>query len=159
MPRRPPLRRLAATAALLALTACTSAPAAAPAATGPVDVPVPTSRAPAGCARLGPLLPASLGEGVERRPVTGDDTRTAAWGDPAVTLVCGTPAPPKGSEVVQLGPSDQPVMTFAVVDVGAATAFTAEGLGVPVTVTVPDADDATLLVPLVAPLRAALPAG
>jgi hypothetical protein len=43
------------------------------------------------CAALMAALPAELDKGVRRRPVTGDATRTAAWGDPAVTLRCGVP--------------------------------------------------------------------
>ena len=45
-------------------------------------------------------------------------------------------------------------MTFGVDDVGAANAFTTVGLPVPVTVTVPDAYDSTLLVPLTSVLLA-----
>jgi hypothetical protein len=45
------------------------------------------------CSTLLAALPDALDEGVRRRPVTGDDTRTAAWGDPAVTLRCGVGLP------------------------------------------------------------------
>ena len=48
----------------------------------------------AACASLLRAVPDRLGShGPRRRPVTGDPTRTAAWGDPAVTLRCGVPLP------------------------------------------------------------------
>ena len=59
-------------------------------------MPVPSSTAKpvlAACAALLSGLPQELDKGVRRRPVTGDATRTAAWGDPAVTLQCGVPLP------------------------------------------------------------------
>jgi hypothetical protein len=59
-------------------------------------VPLPSSSAKPvvdACARLLAALPDELDKGVTRRPVTGDPTRTAAWGDPAVTLQCGVPLP------------------------------------------------------------------
>ena len=37
------------------------------------------------------VLPADLGDGMRRRE-TSTPQRTAAWGEPAVTLVCGSPA-------------------------------------------------------------------
>jgi hypothetical protein len=43
-------------------------------------------------------------------------------------------------------------VTFGVLDLGPATAFTTIGLPVPVTVTIPDAYDSTLLVPVTGPL-------
>jgi hypothetical protein len=61
-----------------------------------VDVPLPSaSTKPVvdACTKLLAQLPDELDEGVRRRPVTGDATRTAAWGDPAVTLQCGVPLP------------------------------------------------------------------
>ena len=140
---------------LLALTACTrSAPTPLPQ-TGPVDVPVPSGRA-AACEQLVEALPEVLGDGLARRPVTGDQARTAAWGDPVVTLACGTAKADPTAEVLRLGPSDDQLLTFAVDDLGAATAYTTTGLRVPVTVTVPDTQDATVLVPLVGLLRQTL---
>jgi len=120
-----------------------------------VDVPAPTGRA-TGCAQLLAALPDELGDRVAQRPVTGDPARTAAWGDPAVTLACGTVKADPTAEVLTLGPSDDQLMSFAIDDVGAATAYTTVGLRVPVTITVPDAQDATVLVRLVAPLRSTL---
>jgi hypothetical protein len=45
------------------------------------------------CRTVLAAVPDELGEGVPRRPVTGDATRTAAWGSPPVTLRCGVPLP------------------------------------------------------------------
>jgi len=42
----------------------------------------------AACTSLLAALPDRLDPGVDRRPVTGS-TRTAAWGEPAITLQCG----------------------------------------------------------------------
>jgi hypothetical protein len=107
VPRRPPLRAavLAAGLALaaLALTACTSGGTSRPHATGPVAVPVPTSSAAAvvsACTTLLAAVPAELDTGVRRRPVTGDTNRTAAWGDPAITLRCGVALPDQTLEPI-----------------------------------------------------------
>jgi hypothetical protein len=57
---------------------------------------VPTISAAAvvsACSALLAALPDELDKAVRRRPVTGDPTRAAAWGDPAVTLRCGVPLP------------------------------------------------------------------
>jgi hypothetical protein len=56
-------------------------------------VPPTSTAAPvvSACAALIASLPDELDTGVRRRPVTGDDTRTAAWGDPPITLRCGVP--------------------------------------------------------------------
>ena len=47
----------------------------------------------AACTALTAALPEELDKGVRRRLVTGDARRTAAWGDPAVTLQCGVRLP------------------------------------------------------------------
>ncbi len=65
-----------------------------------------------------------------------------------MTYACGSAPPDPNAEQVQLGPPSGGLVTFAVDDVGAATAFTTVGLPVPVTVTVPDAYDSQLLVPI-----------
>lgn len=116
-------------------------------------MPVPGA-APELCGRLTAALPAVLGDGLAQRPVTGDPTRTAAWGDPPVTYVCGSAPADPTAEQVQLGPPEGGIVTFAIDDVGPATAFTTVGLPVPVTVTVPDAYDSTLLVPVTSALLA-----
>lgn len=110
-------------------------------------------QAAAVCGRLLPALPRQLRDGVAARAVTGGAGQAAAWGDPAVTLACGAAAvtDPQAT-LIQVGPSSGGVVTFAVTDVEGGTAFTTSGLPVPVTVTVPDAYDSTLLVPLTGPL-------
>lgn len=116
-----------------------------------MDVPAPTGiAAPAQgvCDRVAAALPVTLGDRLARRPVTGSAQLTAAWGDPAVTLVCAGAVADPAAEQVQLGPPEGGLATFAIHDVGAATAFTTVGLSVPVTITVPDAYDSTLLVPV-----------
>jgi hypothetical protein len=64
---------------------------------------VPTSSAPAvvsACSALVSSLPDELDTGVRRRPVTGDARRTAAWGDPAITLQCGVALPDQTLEPI-----------------------------------------------------------
>jgi hypothetical protein len=59
-------------------------------------VPVPSASAAlvvSSCRTLLAAVPDELDTGVRRRPVTGDPARTAAWGDPPVTLRCGVPLP------------------------------------------------------------------
>ncbi len=108
------------------------------------------------CAALVAALPATLGQDrkLQRRATTGGAGLTAAWGDPAVTLACGTAPADPAAEQVQLGPSAGGIVTFGIRDLGPATAFTTIGLAAPVTVTIPDAYDSTLLVPVTGPLLA-----
>jgi hypothetical protein len=64
---------------------------------------VPTSSGPAvvsACSALVSSLPDELDTGVRRRPVTGDARRTAAWGDPAITLQCGVARPDQTLEPI-----------------------------------------------------------
>ena len=149
----------------LALAGCTADPPAAapPPATGPVELAAPT--APAArtrpCAALVAALPQTLGPGLDRRPVTGDAARTAAWGDPPVTLVCG--APPAGDpgvdgEPFDVGPPGGAIVRFLQDDVGAANVFTTRDRAVPVAITVPDSADAQAVVPLLPAVLAELPA-
>jgi hypothetical protein len=68
-------------------------------------VPAPSATAPlvlTACQALLAALPAELDKGVRRRPVTGDTTRTAAWGDPPVTLRCGVPLPDQSLEPIAI---------------------------------------------------------
>ncbi len=127
-------------------------------ATGPVDVPLPrpaSADADRACASLVEALPDELDPGVERRPVDGDATRTAAWGDPAVVLVCGAPAPDERPDE----PASINGVTWSVRDVGTAFRWTSAELGVVVTVDVPDAyrNGAELVNPLAGPLLSTLP--
>ena len=141
------------------MAGCTSSPdEPAPAATGPVGVPdVPPASADAdrACAALVEALPDEIDPGVERRPVDGDVTRAAAWGDPAVVLVCGAPPPDERPDE----PASINGVVWTVRDIGAGFRWTSAELGVVVTVDVPDAyqNGAELVNPLAEPLLATLP--
>lgn len=157
MPGRPPLRRLLPGLLLLALPACSADPEPAPRATGPVDVPAAAvdDTARTACAGLVAALPAEIDPGVGRRPVSGDDELTAAWGDPAVTLECGVPLPDRPEEEVSVNG-----LMWSVRDIGAGFRWTTTDRAVNVAVEVPDAypNGAELINPLVAPVSDALPA-
>ena len=161
------MRLAAGLALVLALAGCTlggpAAPPPAPPATGPVEVTAPPlARGDARrCAALVAALPATLGPGLDRRPVPGAAEQAAAWGDPAITLVCGAEpagAPGVDGEPFDVGPPGGGIVRFLVDDVGAANVFTTRDREVPVAVTVPDASDAQSLVPLLPAVQAALPA-
>ena len=83
-----------------------------------------------------------------------DGSRTAAWGNPPVTLECGTATP---------APADAPVVVngvgFTVHDVGPATRWTTYGRTVFAAVTVPDhySNGIELIYPLAAPVASSLP--
>ena len=81
------------------------------------------------------VLPSTLA-GESRRATTPESATTAAWGDPAITLVCGVPA---GSALDD--PYEFDGVRWALHDVGAARAWTTLGRRVNVVVTIPDAYD------------------
>jgi hypothetical protein len=87
------------------------------------------------CTSVVKALPASLG-GRERRRTEPSSTTTAAWGDPAITLVCGAPG---GSRLDE--PYEFDGVHWAMHDVGAAREWTTLDRWVNVVVTVPDAYD------------------
>src|SRR5688500_7339881 len=72
-----------------------------PAATSAVEIAAPSlsPRASTVCRALLAKLPDRLGA-LARRPVTAGAEQNAAYGDPAVTLACGTtgPTPPAGAQ-------------------------------------------------------------
>ena len=147
-------------ALLVGLAGCSAGRPAGPApqATGPVDVPVPASRVVGvtrACAALVARLPAELGPGIRRRPVTGDPGRTAAWGDPAITLQCGVPRPDPAIEPLTIDG-----LAWAVKDVGAGQLWTTRDRAVAVSVRIGDGYEGQgeLVVPLAAPVLATLPA-
>ena len=156
MPGRPPLTlRLLAVALLLAGTGCTSSDDPAPRATGPVDVPAPQVDAAtrASCTALAAALPVEVDPGVERRPVSGDEQLTAAWGDPPITLECGVPEPDRLAEPVTVNG-----VSWSVQDIGAGFRWTTRDLTLNVAVGIPDAyaNGAEIVNPLAEPILAAL---
>lgn len=108
---------------------------------------------PAGCAGLLASLPDRLGD-LDRRATT-DPARAVAWGDPAVTLVCGAPAPEPQAQSLQLGAADGTRVEFAVGDTGPGYTYTPLAVPVPVVVSIPDDYDSQLLIPLIPLLRPA----
>jgi hypothetical protein len=129
-------------------------------ASGPVDVPaLPEAEGStrSACAQLLAALPAEIDPGVGRRPVTGDPERIAAYGDPAVVVRCGVPAPERITEAVQINRVD-----WSVRDSGAGFEWTTVGRAATVSVELPDVYEergfAELIVPLTGPITATLPA-
>jgi hypothetical protein len=170
VPRRPPLneqhelaaRGRRATGGLsLAFVALLSACSAGsgPDETGPLGpaAVTPVASLPdavaAVCAQVVAGLPQQLTAGVTRRATTPSSTATAAWGEPAVTLRCGTPT---GS------PRDEPFafddVRWAMHDSGASRTWTTLAATVPVQVVIPDAyeNQAEMLGSLAVALRPAL---
>jgi uncharacterized protein DUF3515 len=138
--------------------ACTSEPGApAPRATGPVDVPAPSSSASLvsrACATLVGTLPDELDKDVRRRQVTGDAGRTAAWGDPAITLQCGVPLPDQRQPPLII--DGFPLVTD---ERGDAITYTTSDRAVNVAVRVPKSyEDQVYLVQDLVPLLKKLPA-
>jgi hypothetical protein len=85
MRRRPPLRRLGAVAAVgLLLTACSG--------TVRVDAPALSGADARACRALLDELPDRVSDQDRREAETGAGY-AAAWGDPAIVLRCGVPAP------------------------------------------------------------------
>lgn len=153
---------------VILVAACSSAPGprsstpSSPAATGPVDVPVPANAAPAvrsACAALTSALPDRLAGGAARRPVTGDPARTAAWGDPPVTLRCGVPLPDQAAPPLIIDG-----LRFVTRKTNGRVLWTTQDRAVNVTLDIPTSYEpqADLVLPLVAvlaklPIPAAAP--
>lgn len=118
-------------------------------------MPVPSVDEPtrASCAALAAALPTEVDPGVERRPVSGDEELTAAWGDPPVTLECGVPDPDRPDEAVTVNG-----VSWSVRDVGAGYRWTTRDLTLNVAVEIPDAYDngAEIVNPLAEPILAVL---
>jgi hypothetical protein len=163
----PVTRRAARLAALIALPAALlagvvafralaggdagSPPASRPAATSPVEVPAPSlnPRASTVCRALLAKLPDRLGE-LARRPVTGGAEQNAAYGDPAVTLACGTagPTPPAGAQYFAING-----ICWYAEDGKDARTWVLQGREVPLVVRVPSAYTGQDLVDLATPIR------
>ena len=74
------------------MTGCSGGPGGGPSATGPVALDLPAGEVPEACTELAARLPAAVAD-QGRRDVTPADAAGAAWGDPAITLVCGVDEP------------------------------------------------------------------
>lgn len=109
----------------------------------------------AACKALVAALPREVDPGVARRPVTPDDGRTAAWGDPAVTLVCGVPP----GDAVHDEPLVVDGVAFTVHTGGGASTWTTYGRTVRAAVRIPSAyeNGIELVYPLAGPVDATLP--
>lgn len=143
----------------LAVPACTSD--ADP--TGPVGVELPDAGVSAAVARtcreLLAAVPERLRDDLPRRPVRGDATRTAAWGDPPVQLACGVPPAPESAEPVEVGPPEGGTVAFEVEDVDDGVRWTTRDRTVPVAITVPDQYDSQVVVRLTGALLRTVPRG
>ena len=124
----------------------------APAATGSGPA-LPPDQAQA-CRALLDALPDEIDPGVRRRPVEGDDGRTAAWGDPPVVLQCGVAESDRPEEPAQVNG-----VLWSVRDIGAGYRWTTQDRVPAVAVDVPDAYEnvAELVVPLADPVQSAVP--
>ena len=121
-------------------------------------VPVPTASAAeivSACRSLLAAVPDHLDDGVRRRPVTGDPTRTAAWGDPAITLRCGVARATTG-----IGPITIDTLSFLTTTVESTTVWTTTDRAVNVSIDVPKSyrEQVYDVTPLVSPIAKALPA-
>jgi len=121
-------------------------------------VPAPTASAAlvlSTCRALLASVPDELDKGVRRRPVTGDATRTAAWGDPAVTLRCGVARATTG-----IGPITIDGLSFLTRTADGVTTWTTSDRAVNVAIDVPRsyAEQAYDVQPLIPAILMALPA-
>jgi hypothetical protein len=119
-------------------------------------VPVPSpGAARETCVELVESLPAEVDPGVSRRPVTGDESLTAAWGDPPVTLQCDVAPPDRPEEEFIVND-----VLWTVRDIGPGFRWTTAGREVHVAVEVPDAyaNGAELIAPISDVVREAVPA-
>jgi hypothetical protein len=127
---------------------------AAPNATTTVQVPAPSlaPRASTVCRALLAKLPDRLGELV-RRPVSAGPEQNAAYGDPAVTVVCGTagPTPPADAQYFAING-----ICWWVEDGRDVRTWVLQGREVPVVVTVPTVHTGQDLVDLAVPVRDAV---
>lgn len=121
----------------------------------PVDAPPPTPEADAACPALVQALPLDLA-GEPARLVDSDTPYAAAWGDPAVVLVCGVPQPEglvPGEGLITID-----AVTWYVEQSEEATTWTAVDRGVYVRVTLPPGVDSAPVTLLSGPIADTLPA-
>jgi hypothetical protein len=107
------------------------------------------------CRALVAALPSELDTGVRRRPVSGDANRTAAWGDPAITMRCGV-----GRATGGIGPITIDGLSFLTRTSAGITTWTTTDRAVNVAIDVPKsyAEQVYDVNPLVAVLLRWLPA-
>lgn len=133
----------------LLLAGCSEAPAPLQLDPGPVR----GDEVDRACAALLEALPEQVDPGVERREVEPESGRTAAWGDPPVTLQCGV-EPPADIEP----PFVVNGVEFTTRDVGDATRWTTYGRTVVAAFEIPDAySGASVVVEVAAAVERALP--
>ena len=120
----------------------------------PLQVSAAPSSAVPLCDALIAALPDEIDPGVRRRPVAREAGRTAAWGDPAVTLECGVPEPDRPDE-----PAEVNQVRWTVRDIGAGFRWTTSDRAVFVAVDIPDRyeNGAELVNPLAEPISRTLP--
>jgi hypothetical protein len=140
---------------LLAVAGCTADPSGRPA--SPLDLPdlPPADDATeAACADLLEALPTEIDPGVVRRVVVAVAGRLAAYGEPPIVLRCGVPAPERIAERATVNGVE-----WSVRDSGAGFTWTTIGRETTLEVEIPDVYEnfAELIVPLAAPVEAALP--
>ena len=97
------------------------------------EPPISGAEVDAACAALVEALPDEVDPGVDRREVTGNAGRTAAWGDPPVTLECGVEPPERLEPPVIVND-----VAWTVRDIGAGFRWTTSGRTVLAAVTIPD---------------------
>lgn len=102
------------------------------------------------CRSLLAAVPDALDKGVRRRPVSGDAARTAAWGDPPVTLECGVPLPDQTVTPVRI--DGFPLVTD---EKGGVVTYTTSERAVNARVSVPKSysDQVYLVLPLLPALK------
>ena len=106
------------------------------------------------CAALLAAVPEELDPGVTRRPVTGDATRTAAWGEPPITLRCGVPLPDQGQTPLVING-----LAFVTKETGDTVLYTTQARSVNVALEIPTAyeNQGDVVIPLVEPILRTLP--
>jgi hypothetical protein len=132
-----------------------TATSARPVPSTPVEVaapPLPT-RPAAVCRALLSKLPDHFGD-LLRRPVTAGPEQNAAYGEPAVTVACGTagPTPPAGAQYFEI----QGICWYQD-DAAGARRWTLQGREVPILVTAPSGFLGQDLVDLAKPISEAIP--
>ena len=106
----------------------------------------------AACTALLSRLPDELDKGVRRRPVSGDPTRTAAWGEPPVTLQCGVPLPDQ-----ELPPLEVDGLPFVTRKTAGRVYWTTQNRAVNVLLDIPTRYEQAYLVQALVPALKGLP--